>query len=68
MAVVVIDIFCVILFIAGVAVALNGARAARGHEGEPPPATYISRIAGTMMAIFALALGSMITLYAVLSS
>lgn len=68
MTIVVVDFFCAILFIAGIVLALNGARAARGHPDDPPPTTYITRIAGTMMAVFSLALATMMTLFALSSS
>jgi hypothetical protein len=69
MTIVVVDFFCAILFVAGITIALRGARAARGGEqGSPPPATYITRIAGTMMAVFALALATMMTVFALSSS
>lgn len=68
MTVVVVDIVCAMLFIAGITIALRGARTARGGEqGSPPPATYITRIAGTMMAVFALALATMMTVFALSS-
>jgi hypothetical protein len=70
MTTVVVDFFCALLLIAGVTLALKGARASRGGgiDGSPPPATYITRIAGTMMAVFALALATMVTVFALSSS
>jgi hypothetical protein len=63
MTVVVVDIVCAILFVAGITIALRGARRGRG-EGPPSAATYRSRIGGTMMAVFALALATMMTVFA----
>ncbi len=69
MTVIVVDIFCAILFVAGITIALRGARKARGGEqGSPPPETYVTRIAGTMMAVFALALATMMTVFALSTS
>ena len=67
MTVIVVDIVCAILFVAGITIALRGARRGR-REGPPPPATYATRIVGTMMAVFALTLATMTTLFAILSS
>jgi hypothetical protein len=69
MTVIVVDIFCAILFVAGVTIAVRGARVPRGGEqSSPPPATYITRIVGTMMAVFALALATMMTVFTLLSA
>lgn len=64
----VIDTFCVILAVAGIVIALRGARAphqrpdgSRFHGEPPAPATYATRIVGVMMAAFGLALGVLAT-------
>ncbi len=69
MTTVVVDIFCAILFVAGVTIALRGARKSRGsNQASPSPETYVTRIAGTMMAVFALALATMMTVFAMSSN
>lgn len=71
MNVIVIDIFCAILALAGITIALKGAAAARRRPqfdgGNPAPATYVTRIVGVMMAAFALALGVMVTAFSLAS-
>lgn len=66
--IVVIDTLCAILFVAGVEVVLRGARAKGGGEqGSPSASTYVTRIVGTMMAFFALALSTLMTLFFLMS-
>lgn len=62
MTIIVVDIFCALLFVAGITIVLRGARRDHG-DGPPPASTYITRIAGTMMAVFALALATMMTVF-----
>ena len=69
MNVILVDIFCALLALAGVSLALKGARAdrRRSHGPQPGPATYGTRIVGVMMAAFALALGGMVTGFSLLA-
>lgn len=70
MNIVLIDIFCLILITTGVAMVLRrpnargpGMSTAVASPVGSNPATYIFRIAGTMLAVFGLALGLMMTIF-----
>lgn len=63
-----VDAVCAILFVAGITIAVRGARKkGEGVQGSPSPATYVSRIGGTMMAFFGLALSTLMTLFYLMS-
>lgn len=68
MSIVLVDIFCIILVAIGVAMVLRRPNA-RGPGmntvvagSVDSPETYIFRIAGTMLAVFGLALGLMMSI------
>jgi len=68
MGVIFVDIFCALLIVGGIVLAIRGAGLAHGparlpgRPGEAPrPAAYAMRIAGVMMAAFGLALGTIVT-------
>ncbi len=74
MGVIIVDIFCALLIVGGIVLAMRGAGLARGRAGlpgrpgeAPRPAAYAMRIAGVMMAAFGLALGTIVTGFAIAS-
>lgn len=70
MSVIVADVFCGILVVAGITIALKGAGASAGSTPgaeAPAPATYATRIAGVMMMAFGIALGTIVTTFSIAS-
>lgn len=73
MSVILVDILCAILVIVGITLALKGSRVSPGLNrfdpgaGQASPATYALRIAGVMVAAFGIALGAMVTAFALAS-
>ena len=75
MSVIVVDIFCALLIVGGIVLAVRGAGAPHGRArlsgrpGEAPrPAAYAARLAGVMMAAFGVALGAVVTAFSVATS
>lgn len=75
MSVVVVDVFCALLIVGGVVLAVRGAGGSHGpahppgRPGDAPrPAAYATRIAGAMIAAFGIALGTIVTAFSLASS
>lgn len=68
MGVIIVDIFCALLVVGGIVLAIRGAGAVSDQQaGAPRPAAYASRIAGVMMAAFGIALGMIVTVFSIAS-
>lgn len=72
MSVIVVNIFCALLIVGGIALAVRGAGGFHGRarlnnrpDEAPRPAAYAARIAGVMMAAFGLALGALVTAFSI---
>ena len=75
MSVIVVDIFCALLIVGGIGLAVRGAGPSHsrarlpGRPGEAPrPAAYATRIAGVMLAAFGIALGTIVTGFSLASA